>query len=101
MKVPLIATKSLKYQTRRLMAGDEFDARNEMDARILTRVRKVAEFPTAKEAPKPTAPVPHIPTTDEVLTAEVVEEPKVEPKAMKAAPKPGAKARKRKAAAKK
>ena len=49
-KVDLIATKDFGYNTRRLMAGDAFQARNAVDAMILTRVRKVAEAPKAKPA---------------------------------------------------
>jgi hypothetical protein len=90
-KVDLIATKSFGYNTRRLMAGDEFQARNAVDAMILTRVRKVAEAPKAKPAKK----VEPAPTVEEVLTAEVVEAPKAEPKAP--TPKAGARARKAKA----
>jgi hypothetical protein len=41
-KVDLTATKDFTYNTRRLVAGDPFQARNSLDARILTRVRKVA-----------------------------------------------------------
>lgn len=86
-KVDLIATKDFKYNTRRLMAGDTFEARNSVDAMILTRVRKVAESPKAKRtAHKP------------------VELPKaVEVAPVKAAPKPAAKKApaKRKAKAKK
>jgi len=71
----LIATKSFKYKTRRLMAGDELET-NDLEARIYTRIRKVAEVaPVKKAAPK---------------VEEVAEE------APKAA-KPGARARKAKA----
>lgn len=75
-KVDLIATKDFTYNTRRLVAAEPFQARNPMDARILTRVRKVAAEPTGI-----------IPTLDEVLGAKVI------------APKP--RKRKRKTAAKK
>ena len=64
----LIATKSFKYKTRRLMAGDELET-NDLDARIFTRIRKVAEVApvkvakpkaeeAAEEAPKPKAAKP-------------------------------------------
>ena len=71
----LIATKSFKYKTRRLMAGDELET-NDLDARIFTRIRKVAEVaPVKKAAPK--------------VEAEEAPKPK--------AAKPGARARKAKA----
>jgi len=44
----LIATKSLKYATRRLQAGDEFDARD-MHARILVGARKARYAPQQDE----------------------------------------------------
>lgn len=58
--VPLTATKDFTYNTRRLKAGDDFDARNPLDARILTRVRKVADAvqavnPVARQAAAPVA----------------------------------------------
>ena len=71
----LIATKSFKYKTRRLMAGDELET-NDLEARIYTRIRKVAEVAPAK-APK----------------VEAVAEKPAAPKAAK----PGARARKAKA----
>lgn len=37
---PLIATKSMRYATRHLEAGDAFDAVTERDARTLTAIRK-------------------------------------------------------------
>ena len=40
----LIANKSMKYKTRRLQAGDEFDATN-MHARILVGARKARYAP--------------------------------------------------------
>ena len=58
-EVPMIATKAFTYRTRRLIADDEFQARNPLEARILNRVRKVADYPTAKvAAPKAVAPAP-------------------------------------------
>jgi hypothetical protein len=83
-KVDLTATKDFTYMTRRLTAGDPFQARNPLEAKILTRVRKVAEAPAPKAAKQV------VPEVAEVLEAEVVEE----------APKAPAKRRKRKAAAK-
>jgi hypothetical protein len=65
-KVDLTATKDFTYMTRRLTAGDPFQARNPLEARILTRVRKVAEVPVVRTrqkvaeapAPSPTEPKP-------------------------------------------
>lgn len=90
-KVDLIATKDFKYNTRRLTAGDPFQASHSMDAMILTRVRKVAEVPTRKPKAAP-APVAAEPAK--------IESPKVE---VKAPPKPATKKApaKRKAKAKK
>lgn len=45
----LIATKSLRYATRRMLAGDEFEA-SSMHARILVGARK------ARYAPAPSVP---------------------------------------------
>lgn len=53
-KVDMIATRDFKYNTRRLMAGDTFEARGALDAHILERVRKVAA-PHAPEAIEPEA----------------------------------------------
>jgi hypothetical protein len=86
-KVDLVATGPFTYNTRRLMAGDAFQARSDMDARILTRVRKVAEVPKPAKAPAVV-----LPTTEEVLTAGVVEEaPKAAPKPKRPARRPTAK----------
>ena len=63
-KVPLTATKDFTYMTRRLSAGDTFEARNALEAKVLMRVRKVAEEPKARRA----AP--------KVEEAPAVEEPK-------------------------
>lgn len=57
-KVPLTATRDFTYMTRRLTAGDPFEARNPLEAKILTRVRKVAEIPAPKPARK--APEPPV-----------------------------------------
>lgn len=99
-KSELVATRGFKYMTRRLLPGDIFEARNDIDALILTRVRKVAEAPQPKPARKAPAEVrevepvdgyrryePVIPTVDEILSAEVSEE----------APKPKMAATRRKA----
>ena len=49
----LIATKSLKYATRRMQAGDEFDA-TDMHARILVGARKARYAPAQiVETPTP------------------------------------------------
>jgi len=53
----LIATKSLKYATRRMQAGDEFDAKD-MHARVLVGARLARYAPEA--APEPSKPVTRI-----------------------------------------
>jgi hypothetical protein len=47
----LIATKSLRYATRRLMAGDEFTA-NARDARVLIAIKKATAKPDTGAATK-------------------------------------------------
>jgi hypothetical protein len=93
-KVDLVATKLFKYMTRRLVADEPFQAKNEIEARILKHVRKVAEDPKPKKA----APVLKV---EEVLEAEVVETPQpaepVKAAPTRAAPKAGARSRKAKA----
>jgi hypothetical protein len=53
----LIATKSLRYNTRRLLAGDEFEA-PDMHARILIGVRKARYAPRQAEPSRPTVVMP-------------------------------------------
>jgi hypothetical protein len=65
----LIAAKSLKYATRRLQAGDEFEARGQRDARVLVGARLARYAPEA--APEP-------PKTAVVMPTEVVEAPEDE-----------------------
>ncbi|MGV7119566.1 hypothetical protein [Sphingopyxis sp. 550A] len=38
--VDMVATRNLKYGTRRLMAGDPFEARHDRDARLLVGIGK-------------------------------------------------------------
>ena len=47
----LIASKKMTYNTRRLVAGDEFDAK-EIDAKILIYRKKAKQY-TAPVAPQP------------------------------------------------
>jgi len=67
----LIATKRLKYATRRMQAGDEFDA-TDMHARILVGARKARYAPhqDEPELPRPVivqaAPVATKAETDEL-----------------------------------
>jgi len=49
----LIATRSYSYNTRRLRAGDEFEA-NDYHARVLVGARR-ARYAPEQEAPKPAA----------------------------------------------
>jgi hypothetical protein len=60
----LIATKSLKYATRRLTAGDEFDA-TDMHARILVGARKARYAPKQEKVEPPPLPVPRPPVKAE------------------------------------
>lgn len=54
-KVDLIALKDFKYNTRRLMAGDAFQARNSDDAKILVELLGKARLgrPAAVVPPPP------------------------------------------------
>lgn len=93
-KPELVATRDFTYMTRRLKAGDDFPARNRMEARVLVDVLGRATY---AEAAKPV-----IPTAKEVLTAEVVEEkPEAAPKAGPKPKRPTQRTVKRKAKAKK
>jgi hypothetical protein len=40
MSIPMIATKDLRYATRRLKAGDGFRVKCERDARVLVHLKK-------------------------------------------------------------
>jgi len=106
-KPELVAMRGFKYMTRRLLPGDVFEAKNAVEAMILTRVRNVAAVPLPKRKAEPSlgefkkalldivtaeaeADGPAIPTVDEVLTAEAVEPAKAAPNR----PKPRRKAKK-------
>jgi hypothetical protein len=83
-KVPMIATRDFTYNTRRLKANDDFMARNRDDAMILVEVLGKARYGRLKaDVPPPPQAVAEkmqaVPTVNEVLTAEVVEEPKAAP----------------------
>lgn len=83
MKVEMIATRDFTYNTRRLKAGDAFQARNRSDASILAEAlgkatygREIGsvEAPPARVMAKAEEAVkPRILTVKEVLSAEVVE----------------------------
>ncbi len=60
----LIATKSLKYATRRMQAGDEFDA-TDMHARILVGARKARYAPAQIVEPPNPVIVPQKAETDD------------------------------------
>lgn len=53
----LRAIKPLKYDTRRLMPGDEFEVARSRDARLLLATKRVSKVVEAPPAPAP-APVP-------------------------------------------
>ncbi len=57
-KPELVASRDFTYMTRRLTAGDTFQARNALEAKILTSVRRVAEVPKPKAAVREPAPAP-------------------------------------------
>lgn len=57
-KVDMVATKDFTYMTRRLVAGDPFQSRNALEAKILSRVRKVADVGRPVRAPRPVADAP-------------------------------------------
>lgn len=101
-KVDLIAVKDFTYNTRRLVAGDSFQARNRDDAKILIELLGKARMgrPAAEVPPPPPEVAEKIAekpilTTKEVLGAEVVEE-SVSKKPAKTT-KAGARARRAKA----
>jgi hypothetical protein len=52
-KPELVATRGFKYMTRRLLPGDTFEAKNSLEAKILTDVRRVAAVPLPKLARRP------------------------------------------------
>lgn len=69
----LVATKSYSYDTRRLKAGDEFDA-TDMHARILVGARKAKYAP--EPAVKPPRPVVVMPT--EIVEDRAEDEPSID-----------------------
>lgn len=75
----LRAVKSLTYATRRLQAGDVFEAKNARDHKVLLATRKV-EAVRAGRSPKAAAPAPGPAATD----------PAPEPKAPATPPTPDA-----------
>lgn len=54
MRVPMIATRDLTYATRRLKAGDAFEAVSSNDARVLRAIKK------ADHAPDPADDISHL-----------------------------------------
>lgn len=56
----LLAVKSLKYNTRRLLPGDEFEVEKPRDARLLLATRRVRKVEAAPVAPpvEPLVPAP-------------------------------------------
>jgi len=53
----LLAVKSLKYNTRRLLPGDEFEVEKPRDARLLLATKRVRKVEAAPSVDLPT-PVP-------------------------------------------
>lgn len=91
-KVDLIALKDFKYNTRRLTAGDAFQARNSDDAMILTKLLGKARLgrPAAVVPPPP-------PEVAEKIAAPVLETKEVLAAEKAPVKKAGARARKAKA----
>lgn len=50
MPIPMVALKALKYASKHLQPGDEFEARGTRDARLLIAIRK-ADFALAPAEP--------------------------------------------------
>lgn len=92
-KVDLVATKDFTYNTRRLTAAEPFQARNALDARILTRVRKVAKAPIIGGADV-YIPDSRLPSAEEKEPEQPVKVDAPKPAAKKAPAKRKAKARK-------
>jgi hypothetical protein len=72
-RMKLIAARSLRYDTRRLQAGDEFEA-PDWHARILVGIRKAhyaPDKPTPVVQPKKTEGKAEIPAVEPVRQAEV------------------------------
>lgn len=56
--IKMKATKALKYGTRRLAAGDDFEVKRKRDAKILSGIGKAELAPAAPPAPAPQATPP-------------------------------------------
>lgn len=83
----LIATKPLRYGTRRLLAGDPFDA-SPRDARVLFAIKK-ARDPNKRQPVRLAPPPPDI-AVRLAAAAPVPEEPEPQPKFALSAPEPAA-----------
>lgn len=71
MKLPMLATKAMTYGTRRLKAGDAFEA-NRQDARVLSAIGK-ADYSTRMLVAEPqpaaqrqAAPAPKVDAPDDI-----------------------------------
>lgn len=95
-KVDLIATKDFTYNTRRMKAGDDFQARNRDDAMILIEVLGKARMGRPKADVPPPPPKVAEKIEEEVVGTEAVEELVSKPVRTRK-PKAGEKARKAKA----
>ena len=73
-RIPMIARKSLRYGTRRLRAGDTFDAARQ-DARVLTAVGLASEHkpgkPVPVRVPRKPAPAPRVQEPEAFVDPEV------------------------------
>jgi hypothetical protein len=73
----LIATKRLKYDTRRMQAGDEFDA-TDMHARVLVGARKARYAPAQIVEPPPSMVEPEAVAVMPTEIVEATDEPSID-----------------------
>lgn len=69
--VKLIANRSMRYGTRRLMAGDVFEARHK-DARVLVLLKRADKYVAPKRGRKPKQAEEPVAVVDPVVEPEVV-----------------------------
>lgn len=56
----MIATRDLRYATRRLKAGDDFEAKTKRDAKLLSAIGKARYAGAAEVVAPPPAPAPDV-----------------------------------------
>lgn len=77
MTVKLVATRQMMYATRRLVAGQPFEA-SPRDAKILKALKRAVDAP-AEEPPKPQAPPPPSPPEPQPTVTDSSDEPTRQP----------------------